>query len=110
MERENTDPIEGSPGETATREEDMRIEQQKVLESQQGTGVAPVQVWSPQPTVLTLQDLIDLPRQIIPEQTYVHLRNAGRETILAIISLVNGLNNSRQGPEDGKIRKHIDVE
>jgi hypothetical protein len=109
MERENSGPAAGSPGEKVTGEEGTRNEQQKALESPEATG-APLQVWSPQPTVLTLQDLIDLPRQIIPEQTYIHLRNAGREAILAIASLVSGLNNSRRAPEDGKIRKHIDVE
>jgi hypothetical protein len=110
MERENSGPTTGSPGEKVSGEENTKNEQQKALGSQEGTGGVPLQVWSPQPTVITLQDLIDLPRQIIPEQTYIHLRNAGREAILAIVSLVSGLNNSRRASEDSKIRKRIDVE
>ena len=69
-----------------------------------------LRTWSAQPTVLTLQDLLDLPRQVLPEQTYFHLRNAGREAILAVVSLVNSLSSSRRSPEDDKVRRRIDVE
>jgi hypothetical protein len=85
-------------------------------EQVKGREVAPVQAgpvgrtapWPPESTVLTLQDLIDLPRQILPEETYRHLRNAGREALLAVFSLVSSMNKSTQG--SGKVRKHIDVE
>jgi hypothetical protein len=60
--------------------------------------------------VLTLQDLINLPRQILPEQTYIHLRNAGREAILAVISLVNSVGSPRRSSQDDKVRRRIDVE
>ena len=106
MEKENVGPVEASPGRLSAGEEAASIEPQKAVEG----GAAPLNRWSPQPTVLTLQDLLDLPRQLLPEQTYIHLRNAGREAILAIVSLVSGFNNTRRGPEDGKIRRHIDVE
>src|SRR5438046_3009142 len=81
---------------------------QKAIVSSQGQGAAPA--WPPQPTVLTLQDLLDLPRQILPEQTYIHLQNAGREAILAVVSLVNSLSSSRRSTEDDKVRRRIDVE
>ena len=111
MENEITGPVAGSPGETPTGEDGHeqnvgRNEQQKSVENERG----PSRTWSPQPTVLTLQDLVDLPRQILPEQTYVHLRNAGREAILAVVSLVNSLSSSRRSPEDDKVRRRIDVE
>ncbi|HUP27552.1 MAG TPA: hypothetical protein VM409_03880 [Chloroflexia bacterium] len=62
-----------------------------------------------QPTILTLQDLIDLPRQILPEETYAHLRNATREAALAAFSLWRSIDRSRkQG--SGKARTRIDVD
>lgn len=60
-----------------------------------------------EPTMLTLQDLIDLPRQILPEDTYVHLQNAGRETVLAVYTLWKSLNKNSA---HSKTRRHIDVE
>src|SRR2546426_10953370 len=111
MENEITGPVAGSPGETPTGEDGRqqnagRNEQQKTVENERGS----LRTWTPQPTVLTLQDLIDLPRQILPEQTYFHLRNAGREAILAVVSLVSSLSNSRRSHEDDKVRRRIDVE
>jgi len=111
MENEITGPVAGSPGETPTAEDGHqqnvgRNEQQKTVENERGSH----RTWSPQPTVLTLQDLLDLPRQILPEQTYIHLRNAGREAILAVVSLVSSLSNSRRSAEDDKIHRRIDVE
>jgi hypothetical protein len=61
------------------------------------------------PTVLTLQDLIDLPGQILPEETRMHLKKAGREAALALYSLWKSVNSS-QSSAGGKVRKHIDVE
>jgi hypothetical protein len=116
MEKDNIDPMTGSTEETPTGEEGAGSNRERAIESSEPeltslkASKGPTSVWSPQPTVLTLQDLLDIPRQIIPEQTYVHLRNAGREALLAIVSLVSGLNNTRRDPEDAKIRKRIDVE
>ncbi len=60
-----------------------------------------------EPTVLTLQDLIAFPRQILPEETYLHLRNACREASLAAFSLWRSVDKARKG---SKVRTHIDVE
>lgn len=62
------------------------------------------------PTVLTWNDLLDIPRQILPEQTYIHLQNAGREAALAVFSLLKSIDASRREAEGGKVRKHIEVE
>lgn len=62
-----------------------------------------------EPTVLTLQDLIDLPRQVLPEETYLHLRNACREAALAAFSLWRSIDKARRG-SNNKVRTHIDVE
>ena len=75
-----------------------------------GRGQHPVPSWPPEPTVLTLQDLLDIPRQILPEETYFHLKNAGREAVLAVLSLANSINNARRASGSGKTRKHINVE
>jgi len=80
---------------------------QKAIVSSQGQGAAPA--WPPQPTVLTLQDLLDLPRQILPEQTYIHLQNAGREAILAVVSLFNSIKKGQASYREGKVRTHIVV-
>lgn len=63
-----------------------------------------------EPTVLTMQDLLDLPRQILPADTYRHLQNATRETLLACYSLWRHLNKAASGNPGPKVRKHIDVE
>src|SRR6476660_3886536 len=59
---------------------------------------------------IAIHDLLDFPRQILPEQTYVHLQNARHEAFLAIASLVSNLNNAGRGSKAGKVRRHIDVE
>lgn len=64
----------------------------------------------PGPTVLTLQDLIDLPGQILPEQTRYHLKNACREGALALFTLWQSINKATQSQQGGKVRKKIDVE
>lgn len=64
----------------------------------------------PQPTILTLQDLIDLPQQILPAETYTHLQNATRETALTFYSLWRNLNKTLKGDSAQKVRKRIDVE
>lgn len=75
--------------------------------AEHGTITPSRQAWPPPPTVLTLQDLADLPRQILPEQTYFHLQNAAREATFAVLSLVKTLNRARAGE---KVRKRIEVE
>jgi hypothetical protein len=59
---------------------------------------------------ITWQDLADLPRQVLPEETYFHLRNACREAMLAAFSLWQSLDSSRQRPAGPKVRRHIDIE
>ncbi len=62
-----------------------------------------------EPTILTMQDLIDLPRQILPEETYIHLRNACREASLAAFTLWRSVDKARKGNAT-KVRTHIDIE
>src|SRR5438270_13731099 len=113
MEKENKNPDHSTNmpgGETpipAESEGAVSVPQTAIVSSQQPAS-APA--WSPQPTVLTLQDLLDLPRQILPEQTYIHLQNAGREAILAVVSLFNSINKRQGSSRESKVRKHIDVE
>jgi len=81
------------------------------------------EAYTRQSTVLTLQDLVDLSRQVIPEPTYRHLRNAGIEAWLAVTTLAdslndafsdmleNGLGGGREGDAgNNKARRHINVE
>lgn len=73
------------------------------------------EAYAPQPTVLSLQDLIDLPKQILPEPTYRHLRNAGVEAWLAITTFFDGLSEmvnstSRGKSTDDKGPRRINVE
>jgi len=63
-----------------------------------------------QPIFPTLQELRDLPRRLLPEETYSHLKNAGREAALALYSLWRSIDSARQGQSGNKVRKHIDVE
>lgn len=64
-----------------------------------------------QPAFPTLQELRDLPRRILPEETYTHLKNAGREAFMALYSLWRSIDSARQGQSgNNKVRKHIDVE
>lgn len=62
-----------------------------------------------QPSAL-LQDLIDLPRQILPAETYGHLQNATRETALTFYSLWRNFNKILSGDSGQKVRKRIDIE
>ena len=62
------------------------------------------------PTVLTMQDLIDLPGQILPEQTRYHLKNACREGALALLTLWQSINKATQSQQGGKVRKKIEIE
>jgi hypothetical protein len=73
-------------------------------------GSAPGDSSRPGPTVLTLQDLIDLPGQILPEQTRYHLKNACREGALALFTLWQSINKAAQSQQGGKVRKKIEIE
>jgi hypothetical protein len=74
------------------------------------------EAYAPQPTTLTLQDLIDLPQQILPEATYRHLKNAGTEAWLALTTFLDGLgelaDSARRGSSTGenKAPRRINVE
>ena len=57
-----------------------------------------------------LQELRDLPQRLLPEDTYAHLQNAGREALLALYSIWQGIEKTRDGNTANKVRKHIDVE
>ena len=81
----------------------------------QDSALAPTTRYSalrrPEPTVLTWQDLTDLPRQILPEETYAHLLNARREAMLALFSLWKSINKARRTTGRGpQVRKRIEVE
>ena len=62
------------------------------------------------PLAIAIHDLLDIPRQILPKQTYIHLQNARHEAFLAVASLISSLNNAGRGSKAGKVRRHIDVE
>ena len=64
------------------------------------------------PLVLVVREILDLPRQILPEETYVHLKNAAREATLAVFSLVNSLSGSTRSSDVAgeKPPRRIDVE
>ncbi|MDQ6693737.1 MAG: hypothetical protein M3014_04850 [Chloroflexota bacterium] len=64
----------------------------------------------PEPTVLTWNDLMELPRQIVPAETYAHLRNAGKEVLLAAFSLWRAVESSSLSTGTEKARRRIDVE
>lgn len=109
MEQENINQVEqrsGSPEGAGAQPEsgyDLTVRQVSKANTVQNSAYG----W-PEPAVLVIRDLLDLPRQILPEQTYVHLKNAGKEALLAVVSLVNSF--SAKSSDDGKTRKHIDVE
>ena len=62
------------------------------------------------PIVQVVREIMDLPRQILPQETYFHLKNAAKEATLAVISLVNSLGNPPRSSGGGGGPKHIDVE
>ena len=64
----------------------------------------------PEPTSLTWQDLLDLPGQVLPPQTVYHLRNAGREAMLAAYTLWRNVRKATERTPEDKLRKHIEVE
>ena len=64
----------------------------------------------PETTQQVLQELIELPGRMLPPETVQHLKNAGRETLLAFYSLWQNVNRAAQGESGEKVRKHIEVE
>jgi hypothetical protein len=73
-------------------------------------GISQVQSILPEATQQVLQELIDLPGQILPAETVYHLKNAGRESLLALYSLWQNINRASKGASGEKVRKHIEVE
>jgi hypothetical protein len=73
-------------------------------------GIPQVQSILPEATQQVLQELIDLPGQILPAETVYHLKNAGRESLLALYSLWQNINRASKGASGEKVRKHIEVE
>jgi hypothetical protein len=57
-----------------------------------------------------LQDLLDLPRQLLPPDTYKHLQSACRETALTAYSLWRHWNKLLGSNSGQRPRRHIDVE
>jgi hypothetical protein len=53
------------------------------------------------PLTLAVRDFLALTRQVLPEPTYTHLKNAGREAVLAVVTLFESM-NSAVGPVSGK--------
>ena len=64
----------------------------------------------PEATEQMLQELADLPGRLLPAETVHHLKNAGRETVLAIYSLWQSANRAARAESGEKVRKHIEVE
>jgi hypothetical protein len=74
------------------------------------TGTSSVQSVFPEAAQQVIQELIDLPGQILPAETVSHLKNAGRETLLALYSLWQNINRATSGAPEEKVRKRIEVE
>ncbi|MEO8289192.1 MAG: hypothetical protein ABI670_22515 [Chloroflexota bacterium] len=70
----------------------------------------PGQMLLPEATQQMLQELLELPGQLLPPETVHHLKNAGRETLLAFYSLWQNVNRATKGAPEEKVRKHIEVE
>lgn len=81
----------------------------KSEEARQDTG-RPDGASPDRPPFPTLEDLKDLPQRLLPEETVTHLKNAGREALMALYSLWRSIDSARQGQSGNKVRKHIDVE
>ena len=109
--QENTNHVEQRPDDSSR----PAISAQQISTSlPTAEGTEPQAGQSQGPGPITLEDLLEFPRQVLPEQTYTHLMNAGREARLAFVSLFNNLSdnfNSMKGNSgESKVRKHIDVE
>ena len=102
----STGPLEEIPSDEGREQAEQQEGSRGVGAGSAASGTTPA--WL-QPTVLTWQDIADLPRQILPEETYSHLKNARREAALALYSLWKSINSSRSSPAE-KTRKRIEVE
>ena len=62
----------------------------------------------------TLKAMLGLPAQVLgavlPEESKIHFKAAGRETMLAVYSLWRKVERSAKGPPQEKVRSHIEVE
>jgi len=110
MDENKVDPSDG----TATGAEAAQVSETGEASPQNNSRLN-WEAYAPQSTVLALQDLIDLPKQILPEPTYRHLRNAGVEAWLAVSTFFDGLsemvNSAGKSPSTGdKAPKRINVE
>jgi hypothetical protein len=119
MEQDRPDYVDqdsGSPNGSPTSHDASMAALQPQPQSPSNTTLqpTPTRATTPQPTVLTLRDLADLPGQILPEETYRHLKNAGKEAVLALVSLMESINSSLHRSsttsKGGKVRRQIDVE
>jgi hypothetical protein len=104
-------PQEGESG--------MEEQQEQIGDRQQTQNLgeqAPPAVAQRRPSILPeateqmLQELVDLPGRVLPAETVQHLKNAGRETVLAIYSLWQSANRAARAESGEKVRKHIEVE
>ena len=103
--RKRMEPEQGARSEAA-REGDAGPESGGATAPSQGNPSNPS---APLP-LPSLQELRDLPRAILPEETYTHLKNAGREALLAFYHLWRSIDSARLGKSGEKVRKHIDIE
>lgn len=73
-------------------------------------GIPQMQNLLPPATQQVLKELVDLPGQLLPPETIYHLKNASRESLLALYSLWQNINRAAKGTSGEKVRKHIEVE
>jgi hypothetical protein len=73
-------------------------------------GSPQVQSILPPGTQQLLRELAYLPGQLLPPETVYHLKNAGRESVLAVYSLWQNINRATNSTSGEKVRKHIEVE
>lgn len=85
-------------------------EESRSRSSQHSTAGRDSAPQAPPSSFPTLEELRDLPLRLLPEETVVHLKNAGREALLALYHLWRGIDSARSGQPAAKVRKHIDVE
>ena len=87
-------------GGDTSRDESMGSSALSATRQDVETGSQPVYVFR-------LRDLLEAPGELLPEETKTHLKNAGREAILAVYSLWRSITEAQREP---KTRKHVDVE
>jgi hypothetical protein len=104
--------VEGQPAQSPANEAPEAVVPAETPQSEvSGTSVTPSgQSLLPETTQQLLQELVDLPGQLLPAETVHHLKNAGRETLLALYSLWQNINRAAKGDSGEKVRKHIEAE